>query len=217
MRKVLALCSLLSIIAIVSHEANAQRPMGGFGFGGGNLVTNKSVQEELKVTDEQKEKIKGVSEKQREAFGKLKDLSKEERTEKMKSMRDENKKEYASILNTEQNKRLKQIELQQDVVASLSTEDVIKELKLTDEQKEKLKAISDDLRKEQGELRKDRTNFKENIQKIQTLSKEATEKATKLLTADQQATWKQMTGEPFTVKFDFGGGNGKGRGKKKDD
>ena len=73
MRKMLALGSLLSLMAIVPTQSHAQRPGGGFGGGGGvMLVSNKSVQEELKLTDEQKEKIgekmKGMGEKRKEAF-----------------------------------------------------------------------------------------------------------------------------------------------------
>ena len=49
----------LALLAFVASPAMAQRqpPRGGGGFGGFALYTNKSVQEHLKVTDDQKKKL----------------------------------------------------------------------------------------------------------------------------------------------------------------
>jgi Spy/CpxP family protein refolding chaperone len=199
MRKLLPVCGLLGLIVFVTTQANAQRPGGGGGFGG-SLVSNKSVQEELKFTDEQKEKVKAVTDKQRGSFTKLKDLSKEERAEKMKEMFAANQKEMAAILKPEQAKRLKQIELQQSTLRSLATDDVAKELKLSDEQKEKVKTLNEEYRKDSAELRKG--DRKEMAEKRAALVKETNEKAAKILTADQQTKWKEMIGTPFTVKFE---------------
>jgi hypothetical protein len=54
-------------------------------------------------------------------------------------------------------------------------------------------------------------------EKIQAINKEAMGKITSLLDADQKATWKDMTGEPFTVRFDFGGFRRPGTEPKKDE
>ena len=45
----------------------------------------------------------------------------------------------------------------------------------------------------------------ENRKKMQTLQKETMEKVSAVLTDDQKKTWKEMTGEPFEVKFEFQG------------
>ena len=63
MRKMFGLFVIGGLIAVVASDSNAQRPGGGIGFGGGGfgLLLNKGVQEELKITDEQKEKITAAS------------------------------------------------------------------------------------------------------------------------------------------------------------
>jgi hypothetical protein len=220
MRKVLAFGVLFGLMAFIASDANAQR----FGFGGGGnliLLQNKGVQGELKLTDDQKDKLKATADefgpKMFEIFQKGKDLSKEDREAKIKEIQDAANKEVKTILKAEQMKRLTQISRQQDVLRTLTTdEDVTKALKFSDEQKEKLKGISDDVRKDMQELfqgfKKDGgTDFTEMQSKMTALRKEGKEKALKVLTDEQKTTWKELTGDPFEVKFD---GFGK---KKKDD
>src|SRR6185369_5869984 len=55
------LCLALLAVAVLSSPALAQRRLGSGGFGGGTLLTNKSVQEELKLTDEQKKQVEAVA------------------------------------------------------------------------------------------------------------------------------------------------------------
>jgi hypothetical protein len=210
MRKMLASFALLGLIALVTMDANAQRPGPGF-RPGASLITNKSVQDELKMTDEQKEKAdeksKALFTNLRDIIGKVKDLPKEERMEKMQKMMKEQseklQKELAAILKPEQTKRLKQIERQQNALNTMtSDEEAVKELKVTDEQKEKLKGISDQLNKDLRELKGGavKGDFREAMEKQSAARKEASEKAVKVLTTDQQDKWKDMTGAPFTVK-----------------
>ena len=40
------------------------------------------------------------------------------------------------------------------------------------------------------------------MQKIAALRKESVQKVVDVLSADQKKTWKEMTGEPFEVKFE---------------
>jgi Spy/CpxP family protein refolding chaperone len=216
MRKMLAACALLGLMAFVATDSNAQP--GRFGGGGGTmfLLMNKGVQEEIKMTDEQKEKVndkmKEMGPKMRELFGKGKDLTMEERAAKMKELQEGMNKEVSAILKPEQMKRLTQISRQQDVLTTLTTdEEAAKSLKITDAQKEKLKGIGDDMRKDMTELRKNKGDFKEMQEKMTALRKESKEKALKV--------WKELTGEPYEVKFELGvfPKGGKGKGKPKDD
>jgi hypothetical protein len=41
------------------------------------------------------------------------------------------------------------------------------------------------------------------------------DKITKMLTADQKKTWKDLTGDKFDIPMGPGGGFGKGKGKGK--
>jgi Spy/CpxP family protein refolding chaperone len=205
---------------------------GGRGFGGGPggpgmLAQNKSVQQELKLSDEQVKKIgealTQVREKHQEEFQNFRDLSEEERTALRKKVNDETSKELASILTPDQMKRFKQIELQQRGVGGLLEEDVEKALKLTDDQKDKIKTINEDAQKERRSLFQAARQggggggggFAEVGKKMAALNKESMDKAMAVLTPEQVTTYKEMTGTPFDVKFEFGrGGRGRGQGKR---
>lgn len=238
MRKMFGFVAIFGLIAFVADDATAQRQKGGGGggFGGGMfggrggggffLLQNKGVQEELKITEEQTGKIKTAQEEINKkypfTFGKKTDNppSKEDREKLAKERTDATTKAIAEILTKEQSTRLKQIERQQNPAATLTTdEDAVKELKITDEQKEKIKGLQDDNQKEMRGLfgMGGMGGFsKENQEKMATLRKELKEKTLKVLTEDQTKKWSEMTGKPFEVVFTFGGGKGPNT-KKKDD
>ncbi|MBY0527386.1 MAG: hypothetical protein K2R98_28580 [Gemmataceae bacterium] len=167
----------------------------------GGLITNASVQKELKLSDDQIEKAKKVGMDVQAKFkdDKLgKDATPEEREARRKKVSAEMHKQLGDVLKAEQLKRYKQIELQQ---VGLADTDAQKELKLTDEQKGKLKTISDDTRMKVREVFKDGKGA-EALEKIQKLNKEGKEKQVDVLNADQKKQWKEMTGEPFEIKFE---------------
>jgi Spy/CpxP family protein refolding chaperone len=218
MRIVCRLVGATAAVALVVGLAVAQR--GGFGGGGGGfLLANKSVQDELKLSQEQLDKIKEHNEKQMEKFQALKELPKEERKEKRqalaKEMTAENEKFAKEILKPEQHKRFKQIEYQAAGLRAFEMPDVASALKLTDEQKEDIKKLQEDTDRDIREMLKEggKENFKENFKKAAGMRKDAMTKAVGLLKPEQKEEWKKLTGEPFEVRFEgFRGG----RGKKKD-
>jgi len=222
MRNLCKVSLSLALVALLAAPALAQRP-GGFGFGGGNLLTNKSVQEELKITKEQKEKIdeanKAVREKMQKAFQDFQDLKPEERREKFQALQKETTEmlNKAANLTAEQKKRFKEIELQESVrfrgPDALSTEDVQKQLKLTDEQKDAIKTIAKDaqekIREETKDLEMNFESFRKRMEIAEKVNKEAMGKVAAKLTKQQRETWTKMRGEPFEVKREFrrpGGG-----------
>ena len=184
----------------------------GFGFGGGGpaqLLNNKSVQTELKMTDEQitkaKDLAKEINDKHKDDFAAARAIEdREERGQKMqalnKTVTEEVMKGLPDVLNPDQVKRFKQITVQTQGVRAFSDETVQKELKLTDDQKDKIKTISDDLGQESRSIFQSGGDFQENFKKVQGLQKEASEKITAVLTDDQKKTWKEMVGEPFDYK-----------------
>lgn len=204
------------LVGLLAAPAMAQRPGGGFGgFGGGNalLVSNKGVQQELKVTDEQAEKLnalaKEMEDKQSQQREKLEDVPKDQRREKTLEMSQaanaELRKGMTEILKPEQVKRFDQIQLQQSGYMAFATPRVQDELKLTDEQKSKVR----DLIMEQGRAMRDafqgggQQDRQEAMRKMADMRKQASEKAMAILTDDQKKTWKDMTGEPFEVRFEM--------------
>src|SRR5262249_34696829 len=113
---------ILTAALAVPAFAQRQRPGGGGfgGFGGGPLMLARGdVQEELKPTDEPQTQGKEFNDKQaaarREAFGGGGQPDPEKMREMMTKMREESTKFLKDTLTEDQNKRLKQLTLQQSL------------------------------------------------------------------------------------------------------
>jgi Spy/CpxP family protein refolding chaperone len=183
------------------RQQGQQRQRGGFGggFGGGTLflLNQKSVQDELKLSDEQVKKAKELSDKQRESFGGLRDLGQEERRTKMQEQAKATEKTVGEILKPEQLKRVKQISLQQQGARALSIPEVATALNLTDEQKDKLKSIQEEARTGRGQRGQRGQRTEEERKKLEEARKATNEKLMNVLTAEQKTKLKELTGEPF--------------------
>jgi hypothetical protein len=186
----IALCTGVAAVGLVV----GQQPGGGFQRGGragatdpAALLQNESVRKELKLTDEQMQKVPDAV---------LKALG--------------------TVLEPAQLKRLKEITLQIRGYKALTDPNVQTALKLTDEQKDSVKTIVSDSDKEMQELVKEMrggAGGKGGFEKVLTLRKEAQEKAMGVLNANQKKEWKEMTGEEFKMEPQGGGFRGK-KGKK---
>lgn len=157
---------------------------GPFPFGGGpgggdltSLIRNPGVRKELNLTDEQAAKIPDAL---------LKALE--------------------GVLDKDQMKRLRQIELQQRGPRAFAEAKVQETLKFTEDQKDKVKTILDEIGMEMREIFKAAKggDFKGIREKTETLQKEASEKLTGVLSAEQKRAWKQLLGEEFKMER-FGG------------
>jgi Spy/CpxP family protein refolding chaperone len=192
---------------VVLAQQQRQRGGGPGGFGGGVLflLGQESVQKELKLTDEQNKKIKELTDKQRESFQGLRDLSQEDRRAKMQETAKANDKAIGAILKPEQLKRAKQIALQQQGAGALRNEAVAQALKISEEQKDKIREIQAKSREETQGLGRD----EEGRKKRQEIMKATNEKVMGVLTAEQKAKLKEMQGPEFKGEIQrpqFGGG-----------
>jgi len=182
----------------------------GFGLAGPMLLLNKGVQQELKLTDEQVDKLrKAVREARaghKEEFQQLAETKdRRERAEKwqklVREIREETRKTVADVLNDDQERRLKEIQRQQLGILAFADPEVQEALKLSDEQKEKLKGIGHDatedfreiFQRSKGDLASARTRLRE-------LRTETLEKAMGVLDENQRKTWRELTGKPFEVQ-----------------
>jgi hypothetical protein len=216
---VLGLAALLAGPALAQGQRRQGQRGGGFGQGGvGQLLQNESVQKELKMDPDQvtktKDAVTKVTEAHRDDTAKLREITDmAERREKMQALNATVTKEtlaaVGDILKPDQLKRLHQIQLQTAGLRAFSQTEVQTALKLTDDQKAKIKTISDDVTKETADLRPMRgagggggggRGNPENLAKIQAIQKTGLEKAQGVLTDDQKKTWKDMTGEPFQLQ-----------------
>jgi Spy/CpxP family protein refolding chaperone len=203
---------------------------GGFGGGGGGvmLLTNKSVQQELKVSDDQASKLDALAqelrEKQGEQFRKLQDVPQDERGAKMRELNQaiaaDVRKGVGEILKPAQVKRFDQVQLQQIGVLGVGQMPRIQEsLKLTDEQKSKLGTIQEEQRAAVGEIMQGGGfNNPETRQKMADLRTKSNEKAMAVLTDSQKTTWNELIGEPFEIRLEGGPGGpgGPGGARRKD-
>lgn len=212
------------LVLALGLGASAQQPprpggggggFGGFGFGGGGvmggfgqpnlktlLLTNKALQDELKVSDDLKEKFTKFEETQRAEMQKLATLGQDDDDQiarlKAQIKVIEDRKALLKDLSSEQTKRLDQIDRQRMGLRAFSNDKVAKELKISDDQKDKIKTINEELQKDTRELFT--AGFGPDTQKkMQSLNEESLDKAVELLTADQRKQWKEMTGEKFDL------------------
>ena len=212
MQKALLTMALAGMIAI--PVAAQFRP--GLAGGRGNVLANKSVQAELKLTDSQKKEVGEIQKAQqaamREAFGLFRE-DKEKAQEQMKKATETTKEAYKKLregLKSEQQKRLGEIEIQVAVkdkrLDLFRNEDVLKILKLSDTQKENLKETGVAFMKDAKELFDDaKGNFRkmaETQKKVKGLSNEAFDKVMKGLDTDQKKALEKAQGESFDYKPD---------------
>jgi hypothetical protein len=196
------------------------RGMGMFGGGGpAQLINSKTVQQELKIDESQAGKLKEWARefgaKQRE---KMRDLfqggnfDREKFGEIMAEQTKEAYKEIAAVLKDEQVKRLKQIDVQVSGTRAFAMPHVQEALKLTDDQKEKIRDLQQASGKEMQELaqefgfgrrekgeRPDPEKMAEFQKKSAAIAKETMTKIESALTADQKTAWKDLTGESVDV------------------
>ncbi|MBN9118975.1 MAG: Spy/CpxP family protein refolding chaperone [Planctomycetes bacterium] len=182
-------CAVVALLAAGIVAMVGAQPPRQFGGGGGDIsglvLNNTALQEELKITDAQKEKFKPLVEKQtdlakrgRDLFAKgFKDFDKEKAADLRKEgekLSEDVKKALDAELTADQKKRLKQIGVQMlgmGVFADpegknafgqpygdaqkATMKEVADALKLTDSQKSKIKDITEEYSKDRAAIRKD--------------------------------------------------------------
>ncbi|MGE3804147.1 MAG: hypothetical protein AB7K24_05695 [Gemmataceae bacterium] len=159
----------------------------------GYLLQRKDIQEELKLTDDQVAKVTDELKKGRGAIGPVKD--RDEYIKKMKEMAEAQDKAIAGILKPEQVKRLDQIDMQRQ---GLQSPKAIEALKITDDQQTKIREIQAESFKERRDIFKNGAQKGEELQKkIAEHMEKTAEKMSGVLTPEQKAKWKDLTGEPF--------------------
>jgi len=218
---------LVVAMAVASLGTVLAQRQGGGGGGGfvpsayGVVGTSEDLQKELKISDEQKTKLKEamepINKKRMELVPRGQggqqqtDEQRKERTEKMAKLTEETKAAVGTVLNAEQAKRLGQIDYQMMGMAAYSNAEVQKKMSFTDAQKETVKATVEAYRKDREELNKDMPRRSqqpsdEDLKKLAdlrkkgvALSKEAEEKIVEVLTAEQKKIWTDMIGEKVDV------------------
>ena len=221
MKRTAMIFMVLGLVVLATAPAQAQRRGGGRGFGSMRnnplfMLRTPELQKELKLSDDQRADIGGLMSEALGAMQDLRDADEEERREIMQELMEEGRIELNKILDKDQQKRLHEIQLQQQGPAGVVSAEVAKELKISEEQKGKIETIIEETGEAQrelfGELREG-GDREEVMQKVQALRKERDETVLALLSADQKKQWTTMLGEPFEMpRRGFGGGGRRGGG-----
>lgn len=191
----------------------AGRQGGGMMRGGGNvtgmLLQRADVQKELNITEDQRTKMRQAQEKRQAAMQELRNLSPEERQQKMQELMQSN--DLTAALNDTQKKRLKELEYQWQGAMALNQAEVAQAVGLTQEQRTKIAG----LQQQMGQtLRESMQGFQpggdmtEVRKKMEELRDKTEKDIEAVLTPDQKQKWQALQGKPFT----FEGGRGMGFG-----
>jgi hypothetical protein len=208
---------LLSVVLAVGAGVWLSGPVFGQGQVSGDkdqighvaLIHHPAVQKELKLNDKQVEMLKDIRQIIR---NKLKDgldeknqtADKVQRREKSIDLRkryfEEAQKAMQEILTPAQWKRFQQINLQQKFAQAFSEPEVEKALKLSQPQKERIRALVAEESQELIGINRDPKSRDEAAKLIGALHRQTLERIGTLLSADQRTQWKEMVGEPFELK-----------------
>ena len=178
--------------------------------GGPFLVFRDKVQEELKLSDDQKqklmEKFPDHAQETRNVFERIKDLKPEEREKELQSHRQKAREKLAPLLKetlkAEQLKRLRQLELRQEGSFALGRPEIVKELKITDEQRKQFMGIVQEMQAKIGPLIKEAQsggNPEEIRPKVMKIRKDYEGKVGAILGDAQKKQWQEMLGKPFDL------------------
>jgi len=219
---------VLVVGATASAQQQKGRRGGVFGFdrGGGRgqslvgLAAQESVQKDLGLAADAAAKVGTLNDEYRAASQKeqesnplptgLRDLGQAERAAKMQEytkkaneitakLATEYTPKLQTIVGADAIKRLKQIQIQSQGAAALTSADVVSELKLTDEQKKKLEDLNTEYQTKQRELFTAGGDQQERTAKQRELGTEQTTKAVAILTAEQKDKFTALKGKTFDV------------------
>jgi hypothetical protein len=173
------------------------------------IVFRDKVLDELKVSDDQREKLMQLLMERIMQTGPFLDSLQQAGPEREKMLAEHRKnareklaKDLNEVLQPDQLKRMRQVTLQQEGSFAIGQDDVRKELKITPEQLKQFMAISQELQKQVEALVKQAQsggNPDEIRPKIEQLRKDHAKKLEGVLTDAQKKQWKEMLGPLFEV------------------
>jgi hypothetical protein len=182
-----------------------------------DVLLNKGVQKELKLSDDQIKEATAIALGFRATFAKGLDTLRREiadEEERARQTRQLVRDLYAAtatklkdVLSDKQVTRLKQIDLRRRGIVAFEAPSVQSALKLTDAQKAELRALWQDARAERPTFRAflaanpDATPEKW-MEVVKAFNDRAMARMLKVLDARQRAQWSEMLGQPFEYKED---------------
>jgi hypothetical protein len=178
--------------------------------GGSFLVFRDKVQAELKLSDKQKEKLlekfADYAQQTKKVFDKIADLKPEQREKEMQSHRQKSHEKLAALLEktlkAEQLERLRQLELQQQGPFALGRPELVKELKITVEQRKQFMGVVQEMQRKIEPLMREAQsggNPEEIRPKVMKIRKDHEARILAILNDAQKQQWKKLLGKPFDL------------------
>jgi len=167
------------------------------------LLRQRSVREDLKLSQGEANKIDQFTRQQWTKAKEIAKLPEAQHDSKFKELAKENDHFIDENLTKEQRHRLKEIELQVAGLLCLSRSEIARQLKLTDEQKKRVVTMQKEGRQELEDVLYT-TRPEERTEKMAELRRTSRAKMLELLDDDQEKTWAQMQGKAFKGEFEFG-------------
>jgi Spy/CpxP family protein refolding chaperone len=177
------------------------------------VLLRDAMRDELKLSDEQKEKLDEYFREQlpdiMAFFQSLDGLDHDEKEPKLKAFRSKAQEKLSVVLKTtlkdDQLKRLHQVVLQQEGAFALlhGEPKIAKDLKVTDAQRKQFVAVMQELQKKVLPLIKEAEsggNHDEIRAKVMKIKKEQEDKIEALLTDAQKQQWKELLGKPLVIE-----------------
>ena len=171
------------------------------------LLTQRSVADELKLTEEQRGRIeKLVAQMEGERHRSLAEfhrLNEREQMERLERIASENDKFISEVLLPQQARRLKQIDRQMQGPFAFGNAEVVHYLQLSLDQKHGIEEVHRQIlswpepSRHAGEERKPGRTFEET-------RREHVKRCLEVLTVEQRSRWEELTGGPFLGEIRFG-------------
>jgi len=207
-----------ALLSLANAQAAEGRRGGGMMMRGSflGLLGSEQVQQELKLSEEQKTKVQEVTQKLREEmkeqYAGLRDSQDREQarakmTELSEQLDSKARTQLQDVLSREQMRRLYQIRTQvRGAVASLNNSRTAERLQLTEEQKKKVaeldKTVQDKLSAAFSGLRDASADQRgARMAELGKIRRDADEQALGLLTAEQKEAFQKMQGEKFELQL----------------
>jgi hypothetical protein len=178
---------------------------GGFAPGGSAWLLHRGdVQAELKLTEDQKGRLSAVAKADwngmRTMFEALQKVPREERAARVNEFHASLAGKRTDVLTPEQDKRLRQIALQQEGIGAILRRSNAEALALSEDQRRRIESTL----RESGEAtaalsRGPGRGSEDSRRKRAELRRRTAETVLGVLTDEQRARWKDMTGEPFAL------------------
>lgn len=170
--------------------------------GGPFIVYRDKVWEDLQLSDDQKQKLLEKLPDYNKAFENLKDLEAEDRKKEVQKSGELFEAFLKETLKADQLKRFQQLKLQYDLPTTLLQPEIVKELKITDEQRQQFIGLVQEMQKKIEPLiteSQSSGNPEEIRPKVIGLRMDCTGKIEAILSDAQRKQWKEMLGKPLII------------------